>query len=270
MKKATRITLIIASACVALGILLSVLAFAVVGFDVSKLSTASDYSTNSYRANEIITSIKLDGLSENITVIPSEDKVIELEYQENSQLSYSIQEEGGSLTITEEHSPEIMLFNFDVGTFDRKLIIKVPRSYTGDLELSTAGGRIDISDIEGIDRLKANTMSGGISLRNLVVKDSIEADCASGDIVCSTLTASTLDIETMSGRITTTKSKVDTLAAKAVSGAISAEVTGAESDYRITAKAVSGNVNVPSGNDSADKTIALETASGSISLKFER
>lgn len=271
MKKVTKILLIIATSCLVCGIALTGAAFALVDFDVQRLSTMSSLTQKSYQAEKSdYQEIVFEGLTENISVVESSSSVVEIEYYENESQSYEIVEKGDSLEITEQYETvsRFFNFNFNIKSRERALIIKIPASFEGSLRLSTMSGDMAVQDIAQAKDLDINAQNSRILLENATFTGDIKVSIGSGDVNAHVISARKFEVDSASGDITMKSFAAEEAVLKTASGDICGQVTGLSDDYKITATSISGDIRVPSGNNAASKNIVMESASGNIELSF--
>lgn len=261
MSKATKVTLIIATVCLALGMVLSGTAVALAGFDVRNLSTNSEYQ---YQQRSVqagtVSQIKFSGASEAISIEPGSAETIEVEYYENDRQSYSIEETNGTLKITESINFTLMMWNFDIMS-DHKVVVKVPESFSGSIMLDSASGDVSVSDFQELSEISANSVAGNVVISKVNAQQGVVATSGSGDVTLSAIGAQTVEATTMSGSC-----KIDNVTAYVRT---KFESTSGDVDFAaiesptIQAKSMSGDV---VGSQLGSKTIAADSTSGSVSL----
>jgi DUF4097 and DUF4098 domain-containing protein YvlB len=288
MKTPTKVVLIIATISLVGGIVLSVSAYVLAGFDLGRLSSASEYTKSSYMADKgNYQEITVTGISEDISVVRTSAESVEIEYYENDQQTYSIDEKDSSLEITETYEWNFLPFNFNWGGKDTTLVIKVPASFEGSLLLTTVSGNITVHDLGKLESLQIENQSGDISVTGTALAGYIKVTSTSGNLDLSDIssgqawlfgvsgninaqriTADSATIESTSGNIEVLGLSASEIGLKTVSGDIEAQVNGSSDDYRIDATTVSGNINVPLGASGSSKYITLASVSGNLKLTF--
>lgn len=263
MKKATRITLIIATACLALGMIISGIAFAVAGFDVHKLSTSSTYQEQNYTSqHNNYTKIRFDGAAENVRVEQAMGDKIELQYFENDRRSYVIDDVDGVLAIYETHKMLFSVMNFEFPG-EHSLVIKVPQAFTGSLELSTASGDIQVVSLKDLSDVKATSAAGNVSIEHTTSTRSIEVGSSSGSIKLRGVSAQSIQATNMSGSCLLDGVSAEAqVKAESVSGLVQLlDVAGSS----LLAKSASGDV---AGERITASTLSTESTSGSIRVQM--
>ena len=219
--------------------------------------------------------------------------------------SFDVGDNGGTVTVEGSREPAIGIMM--IGSFeDHSTVLKVPRSYTGTLDIDLMGGNVDAADLDRLGSVTAKTASGNISLSRLAADD-IVTNAASGNVQVQRVQCAYLSATTMSGNIefsdveATEIVKLDTtsggqllrgvstatldarmgsgdiLAAgvaatdakfDAASGSVNASFSGSDGEYAIEASSVSGDVHSPAGSATASRHVSARTMSGDVTLTF--
>ena len=273
MRKGVKISL-----CLVLsGMMLIGMGGAMMGFDLTKLDTATYIERNEI-VNEPFTEVVIDCDAADVTVLPSPDGVCRVESKVNRDFEYSMTVEDGKLRICYEagvwyrhlhvhlvktyitvYLPEkqykglkIDLISGDVVVKDLQIEKSEIETISGDVKVNDWNG--DLLDIEttsgdvelkncSTDTLSVETVSGDLEIEDLVAKGAITLDCTSGDIEFERMDGAELRIETVSGD---------------VEGSLL-------SNKHFIAKSTSGDIDIPDSDSSAGKCIA-KTTSGDIKI----
>ena len=132
---------------------------------------------------EEINEIRINLLNEDISIESYSEETLDLKltghystrYSESPGIIYN--KAGGILTITINKSKDkIIGFNSE----NINLYVKIPKNYSGDLEIKTVSGDSEIKGIK-IDKLKLESVSGDIYINNLE-NNYAEYKSVSGDI----------------------------------------------------------------------------------------
>lgn len=259
MSKTLKVTLIVATCCVALGIILATSAVAAVGFDVRRLSNASLRTQHEYVSEQKnIQKITVEGLSENYSIVQGSSETVEVSYFEDDQTSFTFKEQGDTLSIQENHQFTFMLFNFDFSAFDQQAEIRLPVGFTGIVEVYSASGRVVAQDLSTLETLQLKTSSGSIRCAT-VSAQTIELDSSSGSISCENSKADTLSLKSTSGSVSSKKNtEAGKLSLESSSGSISCENSSADN---VSLESISGSVSCENSNAT---TLSLKSTSGSI------
>ena len=310
MSSGKKTLLVIATILVIGGGAISFGAFAAAGFNFENLSTESRNWTSSTKtfapeAESPHTAIVLRDMGENVRIEPTDGDAIEVTYWTNERKSFDVSDNGGTVTVEGSREPAIGIMM--IGSFeDHSTVLKVPRSYTGTLDIDLMGGNVDAADLDRLGSVTAKTASGNISLSRLAADD-IVTNAASGNVQVQRVQCAYLSATTMSGNIefsdveATEIVKLDTtsggqllrgvstatldarmgsgdiLAAgvaatdakfDAASGSVNASFSGSDGEYAIEASSVSGDVHSPAGSATASRHVSARTMSGDVTLTF--
>lgn len=202
MKKGVKITLIVATVCLVLGMILCTIALALVSFDVRQLSTASPYSLSTYKAERNDThTISFEGLNESVSVVPGYSDVFEIEYYTNGEMKLLIEEGDGVLVLREHREPLQMIPVFNIPTGERGILIKVPASFSGSFDLSTRQGYIAMHGVTA-SSMKVDVSEGALSIDNVTVDGSMKVGCGSGVISLYNVVARAVEVTGTFGSLT--------------------------------------------------------------------
>lgn len=310
MSKGKKTLLIVATALVVGGCAISFGAFAAAGFNPENLSTEARNWTSTTKtfdpeAESPHTAIVLRDAGEDVRFEATDGDAIEVTYWTNERKRFDVADSGGTIAI--EGSRESYIGIMMIGSFeDHTTVVKVPRSYTGTLDIDLMGGNVDIAGLEDLSSVTAKTASGDIGLARLVAND-VVTSAASGnvqatDVRCSYLSATTMsgnvqlsDIEASeivkldtasggqllrgvstlaldahmgSGDVLATEVSATDAKFDAVSGNVSVSFAGSDSEYAIEASSVSGDVHSPAGSSTASRHVSAHTMSGNVTLTF--
>lgn len=205
---------------------------------------------------------------------------------------FVVKSEAGTLTIEIRHESFI---NFSYNS-NIKLDIYLPKSFSGDLNISTVSSRVEIDEMN-LESFKCTTTSGDLNARlvnsntaefktisgkaNISGKyESFSFNSTSGDFKTDGINAGEAKFNTNSGRISIS-GEIGDLEMKSTSGDMSAALTGTKDcrfstiSGRISAAGVPGNADITttSGDinldySTFDNDITIKTISGEADLKL--
>lgn len=204
MSSGKKTLLVIATILVIGGGAISFGAFAAAGFNFENLSTESRNWTSSTKtfapeAESPHTAIVLRDMGEDVRIEPTDGDAIEVTYWTNERKSFDVGDNGGTVTVEGSREPAIGIMM--IGSFeDHSTVLKVPRSYTGTLDIDLMGGNVDAADLDRLGSVTAKTASGNISLSRLAADD-IVTNAASGNVQVQRVQCAYLSATTMSGNI---------------------------------------------------------------------
>lgn len=241
MSKSKAAWLIIATSLIIVGLTMFIVVMSINGWDFKKLSTI-DFETNTHNVNEEFSNISLKTSTADVSFAVSEDGKCKVVCYEQEKVYHFVKVVNDTLTINVvddrkwyEHigiaigSPKITVY---LPKEDYVSAMKVKTS-TGDIRLkdmsvdlidfSTSTGDINVSDVEcessirfcvstgdiNITDIKCEKLisegdTGDISLKNVIVADSISIETDTGDVKFNRCDAGKISVETDTGDITGT------------------------------------------------------------------
>ena len=317
MRKTPKVILITAAALIGTGTVLSCGAWAAAGFDTARLSTVNYdwHQTVSVLEDEATSPhgrIVITSEFENVRLEPAEGDAIELEYWTGNCQSVSVEDTDGVLKVDVDSKPmEGVMIDLSPaeagGVDDTTTVVRVPASFTGEIEVHSDSGEVFAENVHGLAGLRASNSNGDVVARNVSAAEldainengdtllsGVEADAVlatnfSGDISLGGATAREAEVVNESGDIMLVNMSLESaLTCNSVNGDISAQrldvVTssventngdiylsylGDESAYRIDAHSNLGDVDAPHGGDgSVDRAIDVDSSLGDIQINF--
>ncbi len=194
MRKAPKIILITAAALIGTGTALSCGAWAVAGFDTARLSTVNYDWHQTVRALEDEApsphkSIVITSEFENVLLEPADGDAIELEYWTGNCQSVSVEDTDGVLKIDVDSQPmEGVMIDLSPaeagGVDDTTTVVRVPASFTGEIEVHSDSGDIVATNVHGLAGLRASNSNGDVVAKN-VSAAKLDAINENGDTLLS-------------------------------------------------------------------------------------
>jgi hypothetical protein len=264
MKKFSKVILIIATACLAVGIVMTTLALMLTSFDFKALSLSGEYRQEGVTIDvSTVTSIVYEGVSHDVVVERTDSgDALALTYWYNDRQSYEHDYTGSTLRIEEKY--QFQLFSFDLDFSNHTTILRIPKSFDGSLSLTTSSGNIKVYRLAPVDELTVKTTSGTLDISEVEVADRLRVESVSGNIALADISAARGVLHTTSGTSTLDELRFDAeFEAKSVSGKIGFERLQAS---RLTFESTSGDVRGTLVGDPADYAIESHTTSGRVSL----
>ena len=317
MRKAPKIILITAAALIGTGTVLSCGAWAAAGFDTARLSTVNYdwHQTVSALEDEATSphkSIVITSEFENVLLEPADGDAIELEYWTGNCQSVSVEDTDGVLKIDVDSQPmEGVMIDLSPaeagGVEDTSTVVRVPASFTGEVEVHSDSGEVFAENVHGLAGLRSSNSNGDVVAKNVSAAEldainengdtllsGVEADAVlatnfngdislggatareaevvneSGDIMLVNMTLeSALTCNSVNGDISAQRLDVVTSSVENVNGDIYLSYLGDESVYRINAHSNLGDIDAPHGGDgSADRAIDVDSSLGNIQISF--
>lgn len=317
MRKVPKIILVTAAALIGTGTLLSCGAWAAAGFDTARLSTVNYdwHQTVSVLEDEAASPhgrIVITSEFENVRIEPAEGDAIELEYWTGTSQDVSVEDADGVLKINVDSKPmEGVMIDLSPaeagGVEDTSTVVRVPASFTGEVEVHSDSGEVFAENVHGLAGLRSSNSNGdvvakkvsaaeldainknGDTLLSGVEADAILATNFNGDISLGGATAreaevvnesgdimlvnmslkSALTCNSVNGDISAQRLDVVTSSVENANGDIYLSYLGDESAYRIDAHSNLGDVDAPGGGDGgADRAIDVDSGLGDIQINF--
>lgn len=317
MRKAPKIILVTAAALIGTGTLLSCGAWAAAGFDTARLSTVNYdwHQTVSVLEDEAASPhgrIVITSEFENVRIEPAEGDAIELEYWTGTSQDVSVEDADGVLKINVDSKPmEGVMIDLSPaeagGVDDTTTVVRVPASFTGEIEAHSDSGEVFAENVHGLAGLRASNSNGDVVARNVSAAEldainengdtllsGVEADAVlatnfdgdislggatareaevvneSGDIMLVNMTLeSALTCNSVNGDISAQRLDVVTSSVENANGDIYLSYLGDESAYRIDAHSNLGDVDAPGGGDGgAGRAIDVDSGLGDIQINF--
>lgn len=316
MRKTPKVILVTAAALIGTGTLLSCGAWAAAGFDTARLSTVNYdwHQTVSVLEDEAASPhgrIVITSEFENVRLESTDGDAIELEYWTGNCQSVSVEDTDGVLKINVDSKPlEGVIVDLSPseagGVDDTSTVVRVPASFTGEVEVHSDSGEVFAENVHGLAGLRASNSNGDVVAKNVsaakldtinengdtllsgVEADAILATNFNGDISLGGATAREAEVVNESGDIMLVNMSLQNdLLCKSVNGDISAQrldVTasriesvngdiylsylGAENSYHIDAHTTQGDIVAPRGADDAVRTIGVDSNLGDIQINF--
>lgn len=316
MRKAPKTILIAAAALIGTGTVLSCGAWAAAGFDTARLSTVNYDWHQTVRAleNEATSphkGIVITSEFENVRLEPADGDAIELEYWTGNCQHVSVEDTDGVLRIDVDSQPmEGVMIDLSPseagGVDDTSTVVRVPASFTGEVEVHADSGEVFAENVHGLARLRASNSNGSVVAKSVsaakfdainengdtllsgVEADSILATNFNGDISLGGATARRTQVsnengdvmlvdmtlkedllcESVNGDVSAQRLDITTSRIESVNGDIYLSYLGAEDSYHIDAHTAQGDIVSPRGADDAARTIGVNSSLGDIQINF--
>lgn len=274
MSKVNKVLLIIGTACVVLGLIVGVTAFAFARFDYQALSTTKPYEEYAFQAKSAdIDTIEFSGVSDNVQVQYGPVKTIEIAYWANGDYYYTLSEDSGH-TLSMEFDQGRNWFGLNFGldlAFDafatRDVVITLPKSFEGSLNIKTVSGNTFIDAPSSLESIDIDTISGNVDF-NCEDIESISINGVSGWVDFSCKATGRIKIDTISGNVDFSSGSINQLKFNSLSGNIEGRVADDVADYTIKADTLSGDLDIPRTANKAKNSMDFDTTSGNVRIDF--
>lgn len=243
------------------------------GYTDSDLKDGNYVSLNEEKNFKVekLSNIKIDAISEDLKVIPTDSEDIKINFYgrikgQNSKNDPKIFITNSNGEFTAEVKYKNKIFN-NISSSSRKIEIYIPKDFLGNVKLNAVSSDVLVHDFK-FDNFTCQTVSGDIKLQNLDTNNS-EIKTVSGDIQGDKFSG-TANFKTTSGDIKINYSKFDNnINGSSVSGEINIQLPE-ESQFNFDGKSVSGDLNCNfTGNKTRDDKRHLEITVGSSKNSIE-
>ena len=164
------------------GLIIFIIGFAMMGFNVMNFDTEPAYMQKSYSLDGNVSSISVCEENANVNIVVSKDKKINLKYYENGEKTYTISKlADGSLSIKKDTKGNFInnFFAFSVST--PILTIEIPEKYAGKLLVENKDGNIAVEGI-CMGSLSADADNGYIRIYKSSFSGNIDVETENGNI----------------------------------------------------------------------------------------
>lgn len=311
MHRNRKLLLIVAGTLCAAGLVLMTGAWAVGGFDIEALSTPAETWTKTEtscpaEATQAHSRIAVRTQSGDVRIEATDGDAIELVYWTGSAQTVDVTDESGILTVeVADVAVPHHLIVFSPGAPDTTTVVRIPASFTGEIEIESESGEVAASDLAGLSRMQASSDNGSVVL-DAVGAQHVQATSDVGDILLSGITASDVEARTVNGtvsvggaaadRLDVANSNGDVLLGSVTAAALACtnangDVTSQELDiatatfrngngdmrlayrgsarsYAIDAYTDNGDITAPRGSFDAARVIHAQSTNGDIEIAF--
>lgn len=302
MRKGFKIILFVGLGVLALGLIISVVAFALNGFRFVKSEVQAENSDiKSFEINRVIdediSDISIELVTADVDIVRSSDGKCRLDFSYRGvaeESDFELIAENGTLAFRQKTDSKSSWLNVKWGwerlvdlmnnrSYDNegKLILYLPEKGYGKLNVSVVTGDVKNESGFGFSNAVISAVTGDIMVSDLDCSGSVEITATTGDIQLSGIHADgNVSIEVTTGDISIKDSEfaegdiADTTgdilieyleAEKLDVAAVSGDITGIiDSQINVICETVSGSCNAPSGSKGRWE---ISTVSGDIDLK---
>jgi len=174
---------IIAAILLVAGLGIAFVGFAIGGFDIKRISTVPPYEQRMYMEKETVNAIHLNDENVRVVFSSSTEDYVRVDYFENKNETYAIENVNGKLSITKEIKGRLgqTFFAIDFTTEDIRIVITVPESFRGDVFLKTSNSSVELSDLIA-DNVRVDTSNGRINVKKTDVLGILELSTSNASI----------------------------------------------------------------------------------------
>lgn len=288
MQSNKKIIMLVAGGLIIIGLVIAMLAFALVGFNWNSFNSSLPDEEKIYSydlAN--VSSLTVSELDADVIIVGTDEDKIKIACYENKKDAYAIEQQAnGNLNIKRSLSKHWYEYiGFNISNQKRTLTVSVPRKFTGEVEASTMSGNLDLTGFDSLNAVSTSTASGQITLKNLIATDHIKASTMSGNLDLANLHAGKdMELGTSSGETQLSNGKIDgNLSISSLSGNIDLVDTSINGDgsfknssgrvtfsrlaaNNVSISTLSGDVQGSILGDPANYRITADSLSGNIEI----
>lgn len=180
------------------GIVICGVSFGVLGFDLGKLSTVT-YVTNTYDVSEKFQNISIDGDTENIKFVFSEEEKCRVVCFEEENDLHTVGVEDQTLTI-EKKDRKGFWWNVSIATESPSITVYLPEKVYKELSIESDTGDVEIPKEFSFDTINVNLDTGDMSCLASAEGD-IRVRTDTGHITIADVTASGMLLSSDTGKM---------------------------------------------------------------------
>ncbi len=257
MNGGKKTAMIIALICITIGLVLTLIAFLVIGFDFTKLNNRHP-KTVEHTVGEAFTKINVDVVEADIKLLPSTDGKARVVCDETDKIVHRVYVENGTLKI--EHEDLRAWYEYIGFSWNRMSVtVYLPKTEYETVRLKSVSGNIVSDSKLTFGDTITQTTSGEITLSNLSTKNLL-AESTSGNLRLEDVnTSEDLSLKTVSGNIHWKNGTARALNGECTSGNITLDHCKTNQDMLL--KTVSGEITLRAC-DAAE--LEMETVSGNV------
>ena len=181
-----------------MGIVICGVSFGVLGFDLGKLSTVT-YVTNTYDVSEKFQNISIDGDTENIKFVFSEEEKCRVVCFEEENDLHTVRVEDQTLTI-EKKDRKGFWWNVSIATESPSITVYLPEKVYKELSIESDTGDVEIPKEFSFDTIDVNLDTGDMSCLASAEGD-IRVRTDTGHITIADVTAAGMLLSSDTGKL---------------------------------------------------------------------
>ncbi len=196
--KAMITAIIVAAACIILGIIICAAGMLMIDFDLTELNSATA-ETNVHEITQDFDSISIDVTEADVRLEPSADGVCRVVCEETDRVRHSVSVTADTLSIGRVDTRK---WYERFGIFFNKMSVCVylPEDEYGELKIKSVSGNIVISLGCETECIEVNSTSGDVSF-SAVSDGNVVIKSVSGNITAADISAGSISVKSTSGRL---------------------------------------------------------------------
>ncbi len=251
-------------------------------------------------------SIKVKCAIEQINVKAIDGNEVVFDYFEGSKLKHDFTVENGEISMSIKKTSWFWGFWWGFDTSKLVMSVGIPRDFSGEINVYTETGKVNVTDLTNIKRIEAGattgsvacenvkaesgkfeattgsvklnnvemaerfdvkTTTGGIVTENVKCGGDFSAVVTTGSLKC-TVDAKTVFLKSTTGGVTFDIRNASSITAKCTTGSIKGTVHGDRKEFDIKSHTTTGKSNLAEAYGNGGKKLEATTTTGSISIDF--
>ena len=254
MKAKLIITIVVAAALIFIGIAVAACGFAMIGFDIKKLTMHNEV-TNYVTPEEDFDSIIINATTADLKILPSTDGQCKIDLVERENLYFMPSVENGILTINEIDDRKWYEY-IGIGWSNMSITLYLPKEQYDSLAVELTTGRAQIDSGLEFGKVDVKATTGSVKCEAKVT-ESLEIKCTTGLIYASGAEVNTIRLKASTGSIELCNSSCKGLEIEATTGSIKLSEVSGTGDFDI--EATTGKINLSDVVTEGDLTIEADT-----------
>lgn len=179
------------------GLVVFLIGFAMLGFDVRNFDTEPVYVAKTYTASGATKSITIDDCSAIVKLVASSDEKVHIKYYENDINIYEITDLSGEVNIKALEKNKFI----GISVSNPTITVSLPAAFAGKINIDSQDGDIFAENIKAAV-ISAETENGHIRFTGVTVDGNLELSSENGNLeIYETVSNSTANFSTEKGNI---------------------------------------------------------------------
>lgn len=256
MSKGKKNAVIIATLLIVVGIIVTVVAMALIRFDFTKLNTMK-FETKTYEVQDSFANIDIHGVECDIRLVPATDNRCKIVCSDSKKIVHNVSVDDNTLKVSRNDTRRWYERIGVLWDNDLTVTVYLPKAEYENLYIKTVSSDIEVPSGFAFKKAELFDTSGDVLF--IGTADELTVKSVSGDIKVGKSTNGIVGVESTSGDISVSNMTADALTAATTSGEI--ELSSVFANGRAALKAVSGDVEL----DNCDaESFEIKTVSGSV------
>ena len=251
---------VLSAICLFAGLILFLIGFAMMGFNIMNFDTEPPYTSAIYDVKESIDGITIDEQGADVKFVRSEDGKVHIKYYENSRRGYNFSvKSDGKLYISSVINND-WTNSFGISVSTPTLTVMLPKDFSGDIKVDCTLGDIVAENICAAS-FSAESENGDVKLNGAIFSGHLTVDSELGDTeIYNVQVDRTAKLSAENGTLFAQIVKAADFYAESENG----NVTLADINYSGSLFSESENGNIQLSNVSVGRSITLISENGEI------